>query len=310
MRRSIVGRSARLLSVASVCSFGCGEQRTPEVETSEHEVVIQSTVTIAASVDPPPGWPRRVCFTGDHLHEPYLWTTSWNGQLWDSRTTCYTPPFEHCGVWAYADRDTPPSGLPHTSGNTPSANAIDVRDFTALPASQTVPINVSAALHVPELHASHHCDGQGVFSWEVYSSITQSWSAVPGTTNLNPALVSSPTTGSETYRIRCAHPDGVHFGSSMTVTFVAAPQCAVTCVQTVYPTFRCTISVFGGTGSYTYYANYDGGAWQSQVNPSNWTCKYRVPGLSYVAGFKARDSAGNECLPRYWMCGGVEDSPE
>jgi hypothetical protein len=272
-------------------------------EASEAAATISLTATTNA-----PSWPRQIRFAGDHAEAPYLWDTSWAGLTATSTTAIDAPPLnnEACNVWALVVQDTPSSGLPHSSG-TASVNAIDVRTpFAAGPASQSVPVNGTAYLSVPSPHAGHHCDGQGSFSWEILNQSNGTWSAISGTSNLNPAAVSSPTVGSETYRIRCNHPEGPHYSSAMTVNWVSAPTCSVSCEETGYPQFRCTIGASGGVGGYTYYRNYNNDGWQPIGNPSYWICKYRIAGYKYSVQFKARDSVGNECQPKSWHCGIID----
>lgn len=313
MNRSDRRWSLLVSSVLALCASACVEvieqqqEERAALAAAGEASAAASTISLTATTNAP-SWPRQIHYAGDHAHAPYFWETSWAGMTTTSTTAIDAAPLssETCNVWARVVQDSPPSGLPHSSG-TATVNAIDVRSpFSASPASQSVPVNGTAYLSVPGPHAGHHCDGQGSFSWEILNQSTGTWSAISGSTNLNPASVASPTPGSETYRIRCNHPEGTHYSSPMTVSWVSAPSCSLSCEETSYPQFRCTIGASGGVGAYSYYSNYENQGWQPVGNPSTWVCKYRIAGYRYTVGFKARDSAGNECQPKYWSCGIVE----
>ena len=287
-----------LAGLASACVAG--------TEAVEEESVLEAESELSFPLAPcteSPGWPKTVSCCVDPLHaahSPFTWVSSPAPCSTGSCISFCNLNAEICNISATVGTD----GQGHTS-TTASYSLIDTRDNFFVSNDRTVPVGQGTTLVVPAPHSNKHCCQVASLYWEVYNAALNTWYKVPNSDNVINFTVSNPSAGDETYRIRCSHPNAVHYSDPVKVTWVnSAPQCTVSCPLISYPTFGCTVSVSGGVGPFTYFYNSDNGPWyQDSDNYSKWVCKYLISGYSYTAGFKARDSLGNECVPATWQCG-------
>jgi hypothetical protein len=179
-----------------------------------------STINLTTSVTST--WPKTVTWTSDHTtHNPHNWSVSWQSSLLQTSTNKVTRSVssEACNLWARVSTDS----LSHTSADL-YRNVIDDRAIS-MTSSYTVNVGSSPSIAVPTPHRTRHCGGTGSFIFQVKSG--SSWIDISSSQNVSPwSPPASPTTGYETYRVKCSHSQGAtHYSNEIRVTWQAASVC-------------------------------------------------------------------------------------
>ncbi|NMO16821.1 hypothetical protein HPC49_04760 [Pyxidicoccus fallax] len=258
--------------------------------------------TIPITVMESGSWPKVVTWCGGGGHEShgsYQWSVSWGAnQTTSSNCINYTANTETCGLRTRVLTDN--GG--HTSVDTFS-NVFDYRAFSLSPSSHSVAVNQTVSLVAPAPHGTRHCDGTGQFVWQVLSGGV--WTDVPASLNISPWNVSSPTAGTETYRLKSTH-QGLTMYSSNTVAVtwggVSPLYSWHNCTRINSTTVSCTGAAQGGVAPYTaYWKRGNTGSWF--VGSMTQTFPYAVNTPYY---FRVQDSASNWSFDGYFcMCDGT-----
>lgn len=289
--------SAALLPflLAGALSFmGCGQEASPSEGMSPpdaegDEGIVRASDTIPVGVSQSASWPKTVqwCGAGGHeTHGSYQWSVSWgSNQTTSGNCVSYSATGEVCGLRARVLTD----GQGHTSIDT-YYNLFDYRSITLSPASYSVAVNQTVSLTAPAPHGTRHCDGTGQFIWQVLSGGV--WTDIPSSLNVTPWSTSSPTAGTETYRLKSTHQGNTTYSNSVTVTWSNSsipPEASVQCVRQGATQVSCTGSVYyGGTPPYTAYWKVGNGSWQA--GSMTQTLPYAYNTWYY---FKVLDAASN-----------------
>jgi hypothetical protein len=284
------------LYLASVLTItGCGQDSahsvgTPAQDTKADEGTVSALSTIPLSVSESASWPKTVqwCGAGGHeAHGSYQWSVSWgSNQTTTANCMSYSSASEVCGLSARVLTDN----LGHTSVDTPY-DLFDHRSISLSPTSYSVAVHQSVSLVAPAPHGTRHCDGTGQFIWQVLSGGV--WTDIASSLNVTPWSTSSPTAGTETYRLKSTHQNNTSYSNSVTVTWSSTstpPEAQVQCVRQGSTQVSCTGSVYyGGTPPYTaYWKVGTNGTWQQGSMTQAFPYQYNT--FYY---FKVLDAASN-----------------
>jgi hypothetical protein len=244
-------------------------------EAPDTEGRVTALNTVPVSVSEGSTWPKTVtwCGVGGHeTHTAYQWNVSWSGSNVTTSTNCvsYSASGEACNLRARVAADN--GG--HTSLDT-YRTVWDYRAFTVSPSSHSLVAGQSASLVAPAPHGNRHCDGTGRFAWEVLSGGV--WTEVASSVNVTPWNVSSPTAGTETYRLKCTHGGNTHYGNQVSVTWSASPPPLSAwinnCSYTSSTSITCEGAASGGTQPYVPSWKQDTGSWVQGTMTRTFVCK-------------------------------------
>lgn len=269
---------------------GCGApEETPAPQQEEVPGGrVSSLDTIPLSVNEGSTWPKTVTWCGGDGHQghtSYQWSVSWGlNQTTSTNCVSRSVSVETCNLRARVLTDS----AGHTSVDS-YRSVYDYRSFSVSPSSYSLQVGQSASLVAPTPHRTRHCDVTGRFAWEVVSGGV--WTEVPSSVNVTSWSVSSPTAGTETYRLKCTHGGNTHYSNQVTVTWSASvplpPYASVEC-NALFSTASCEGTVVrDGVPPYTYQWQLNGGSWQAGSTTSSFSCSPEC-----TVGFRFVDSVG------------------